>query len=148
MTLEHIPGIMAIENVAYEFPWTDDLFRDCLLVGYLGWVALAEKDSEPKKLELVGYVLMSTAANEAHVLNLCVGEAHRRLGVARRLLQECLDYSKFTGVESAYLEVRPSNPGAMCLYQDMGFQQIGMRKDYYPATNNTREDALVLSKIL
>lgn len=141
MQPQHIPAIMEIEQVAYEFPWSETLFSDCLKVGYPGWVAWKEE-------EMVGYVLMSSAVDQAHVLNLCTAAAHRREGIGEALLRTCIEYSETLNAATIYLEARVSNPGAIRLYERLGFQRIGLRTNYYPATHNTREDAIVLSKSL
>jgi ribosomal-protein-alanine N-acetyltransferase len=46
-----------------------------------------------------------------------------------------------------FLEVRPSNVSARTLYEDEGFNELGCRRDYYPAGDG-REDALILARTL
>ena len=74
-----IPEVLRIERAAYAFPWTEGIFRDCLRVDYICRVAEIS-------LVVVGYGIMSVAAGEAHLLNLCVAERYRCRGIGRRLL--------------------------------------------------------------
>ena len=128
---------MSIETRIYNFPWTRQIFHDCLRVGYISHVC--ELDNE-----LAGYCIMSTGASEAHILNLCIAQDYRRRGLGQRLLEHMLDAAKLSNVGTVFLEVRPSNDGAIALYDKMGFNQIGTRRDYYPAKVG-REDAIILA---
>ncbi len=136
MRQEDIEGVMRIEQVVCDFPWTSTIYSDCIKVGYSCWVF---EDEE----EIIGYGLFSLGANEAHILNLCIQPERQRQGLGRRMLEHLLSEAKKLGAVSVYLEVRASNHGAFDLYQKIGFSVIGHRKDYYPALDG-REDALVL----
>lgn len=140
MMPEDVAAVMRIEKASYAFPWSDGIFRDCLRVGYV--CCVAEIDDI-----IVGYAIMSTGAGEAHVLNLCVGEAWRGRGLGGQLLAHLLEFAKSLGVSDAFLEVRPSNTSAIRLYQSAGFSQIGIRRGYYQAVGG-REDAVVLRRVL
>jgi ribosomal-protein-alanine N-acetyltransferase len=137
MTQGDLAAVMAIERVQYRFPWTERIFADCLRVGYHCWVVEAEG-------ELAGYGVMSTGAGEAHVLNICVGRGRQGQGLGRALLTHLLAEAEQRGVDTVFLEVRPSNTAAMALYDSLGFNRIGTRKDYYPAEDG-REDAAILA---
>jgi ribosomal-protein-alanine N-acetyltransferase len=132
-----IDAVMAIENDSYPFPWTQGIVRDCLRVGYSCW--LAEQDEQ-----VVGYCIMSVGAGEAHLLNICVHRNWQRQGIASQLLKHMMTLAKRHGAEVCLLEVRPSNIGAIEMYEKFGFSEVGMRKSYYPAKNG-REDALILA---
>jgi [ribosomal protein S18]-alanine N-acetyltransferase len=135
-----VPQVVAIERAAYQFPWSEGIFRDCLRVGYVCRVLVAGAD-------VVGYGVMSVAAGEAHVLNLCIAEARRCRGAGRQLLRSLLSCAAEAGAAEAFLEVRPSNTTAIRLYLALGFEQVGMRRGYYQAVNG-REDAAVLKLAL
>lgn len=132
--------VVAIERAAYQFPWSEGIFRDCLRVGYVCRVVVAGE-------EVRGYAVMSVGAGEAHVLNLCVAEGHRCCGLGRQLLRSLLECAGAAGAAEAFLEVRPSNTTAIRLYLALGFAQVGMRRGYYQAVNG-REDAAVLKLAL
>jgi ribosomal-protein-alanine N-acetyltransferase len=135
MGVDDLPRVMALENAAYPFPWSEQIFRDCLRVGYHCMVVDTPRG-------VAGYGVMSTGAGESHVLNICVGETLRGHGVGRRLLESMLDRARQVGMELAFLEVRPSNTVAIAMYESMGFDRVGVRKGYYQSASG-REDAYV-----
>ena len=135
-----LEAVAAIEQRAYAFPWTAGIFRDCLRVGHECWVL----DS---RSGLVGYGVLSCAAAEAHVLNLCIAPEHQGHGHGRHLLRRLVDIARWHMADRVFLEVRPSNPGAIALYHAEGFNEIGRRPNYYPAPKG-REDALVMAREL
>jgi ribosomal-protein-alanine N-acetyltransferase len=133
-----LPEVAAIEQASYAFPWSENIFRDCLRVGYTcRALDLADR--------VIGYGVMSLGAGEAHILNVCVRNEFRSLGFGRRLLEHLLERAGASGVAEAFLEVRPSNLAAIRLYQHLGFEQIGIRRGYYQAPDG-REDAIVLKR--
>ena len=133
-----IAQVLRIERASYAFPWTEGIFRDCLRVHYTCRVAAIG-------VMTVGYGILSVAAGEAHLLNLCVADAYRCRGIGRRLLDHMLQAAGTAGAREAFLEARPSNSGAIRLYQSLGFVQIGLRRGYYQAVDG-REDAIVLKR--
>ncbi|MCK8516099.1 ribosomal protein S18-alanine N-acetyltransferase [Methylonatrum kenyense] len=141
MTDSDLAAVLRIEQESYGFPWSESIFRDCLGAGYACWVA--ERDAR-----LRGFLIMSTAAGEAHILNLCVGADVRRSGVGRRLLVHALSVAVRCGVDSLFLEVRPSNVAAVRLYTENGFHEVGLRPGYYPLPGGRREDGLIMARTL
>ena len=137
MTEVDVDAVMIIEHQVYPFPWTEGIFRDCLRVGYGCWII--ERDGESH-----GYCVMMVGGGDAHVLNLCVKPESRGQGLGRIMLAHMMDKARRLAVETLLLEVRPSNRTAIQLYHAVGFNEIGLRKDYYP-TQNGREDALILA---
>lgn len=135
-----LKAVARVEHAAYDYPWSLGIFRDCLLAGYYGLVLDAGGI-------VSGYGIMSVAASEAHILNLCVHPASQRAGYGRRLLTALLLRAQESGVAKVFLEVRPSNLVALRLYESVGFEQIGVRPSYYQAANG-REDAVVLALTL
>jgi ribosomal-protein-alanine N-acetyltransferase len=113
------------------------VFRDCLLAGY--YCSVMDRGEF-----VVGYAILSVAAGEAHILNLCVDPLFRKLGYGDRLLHEILLRARGAEVGEVFLEVRPSNVAAIALYKKKGFRQIASRPSYYQALGG-REDAAVLS---
>jgi ribosomal-protein-alanine N-acetyltransferase len=135
-----VPAVMAVETAAYPFPWTEGIFRDCLRVGYCCWVALQAQ-------EIVGYGVMSVAAGECHILNLCVHPDLRGRGLGRRMLRRLIAIGRAHNADTAFLEVRTSNRAAISLYDSEDFCEVGLRRDYYPAAQG-REDAVVMARAL
>jgi ribosomal-protein-alanine N-acetyltransferase len=137
MREEDLGTVMEIERRAYPFPWTQGIFQDCLRAGYPGWL-LHDHD------RVIGYGVLSVAVDEAHVLNLCIDPNAQGRGHGRRLLRGLLRIAQGHGAQRVFLEVRPSNPHAIALYHDEGFNEIGRRPRYYPARQG-REDAIVMA---
>lgn len=131
-----VAAVAALEAAAYQFPWSEGIFRDCLRVGYTCRV-VEMTDA------VIGYGIMSMGAGEAHILNLCVRVDLRNRGIGQRVLGYLLDRARAAGMLEAFLEVRPSNVAAIRLYQAAGFEQVGIRRGYYQAVGG-REDAAVL----
>jgi ribosomal-protein-alanine N-acetyltransferase len=133
-------AVMAIERASYEFPWTALIFRDCVRAGYECHVYDSQQG-------LLGYGIMSLAAGECHLLNICIHPGYRKQGLASQLIEALLERACTQRARVALLEVRVSNGVAHRLYTRLGFGEIGVRKNYYPARRG-REDALVLAKDL
>jgi ribosomal-protein-alanine N-acetyltransferase len=132
--------IMEIERRSYPYPWTPLIFSDCLRAGYCCWVCERQGVIE-------GYGIASIGAGESHLLNLCVRSESQRQGIGRKLLLHMIALARRHNAELMLLEVRPTNQAARALYHDMGFNELGSRREYYPAENG-REDALILGRVL
>lgn len=137
MNAAHLPQVLAIERQAYSHPWSEGIFQDCLRVGYSAWVVTGAA------IDVQAYALMSMAAGEAHILNICVAPDLQRRGLARFLIEHLLMVARAGSVTLVLLEVRRSNVAAQRLYARFGFTLAGERRGYYPAPDG-REDALVL----
>jgi ribosomal-protein-alanine N-acetyltransferase len=136
MNANDLDEIVAIENVVYPFPWSRGNFADSLAAGYSTWVCRVGG-------ELIGYVVVMMAVDEAHLLNISVEKRHQGMGFGARLLRHAMSVARTLGARTLLLEVRPSNERALELYRHFGFVRIGVRKNYYPAQEG-REDAMVL----
>ena len=136
MTLSDLPDVLRIEQQNYEFPWDEEIFKDCFRANYDLRVC-EELD------RILGYCIVSVGAGEAHILNISVDPAERRQGIGQKMLEYLIEQLQGKA-ETLFLEVRPSNTSAIALYKKIGFNEIGIRKDYYPAQNG-REDALMLA---
>lgn len=136
MRRSDLDEVHAIEDRSYPFPWTRGIFGDCLRIGYC--CRLAELDGD-----VAGYSILSVGAAEAHLLNLCVAPEQRRTGLGQALLDGVLVDTGLLRARRLFLEVRPSNRGAIALYEANDFHIIGRRPGYYPSWEG-REDALVM----
>jgi [ribosomal protein S18]-alanine N-acetyltransferase len=87
---------------------------------------------------------MSIAVGECHILNLCVHPQSQGSGVGKKMLIHMLEVAREHHAVTAFLEVRPSNRMAIQLYSKSGFNEVGMRRDYYPAKHG-REDAIIMA---
>ncbi len=136
-----IPAVMEIEQSAYEFPWTEGIFRDCIRAGYCCRVV------QRNDTTIIAYAVMSLGAGEAHILNLCVAPPWQQQGYGRALMSDMMDLARRLQADTLFLEVRPSNVAARALYDRLGFNELATRGGYYPSRQG-REDALILARPL
>lgn len=140
MLADDLQRVMEIELEVYPFPWTEGIFQDCLRAGYRAIVCCYDA-------EIIGYGMMSIAAGEAHLLNLCIHPVQQGNGYGRELLEQLLDVAVNSAVGTVFLEVRASNIAAQQLYLRSEFNEIGFRPGYYPGDGG-REDALVYARAI
>jgi ribosomal-protein-alanine N-acetyltransferase len=138
MELESLDEVLRVEQASYAFPWTRGNFIDSLLANHLAWCLL----DAPGRL--LGYAIAMAGVEELHLLNITVAGEHRRCGHARFIMEALVAHGRRSGARTLWLEVRPSNQAARRLYDDLGFERIGLRRQYYPAEGNRREDAWVM----
>lgn len=132
---QDIPDLVAMERLCFSVPWTAKQYETVL-------------GNEPFRLfgvreqgELIGYLTLYAAAWEMEILNIAVHPSRRRRGHARRLLSHVLHLCLKMGIKRGYLEVRRSNEAAQALYRAFGFEEVGVRRRYYP---DNREDAIIM----
>ena len=140
MSPDDLAAVIEIERQSYPYPWTQSIFSDCLHAGYSCWVAARGGIIE-------GYGVITVAAGESHLLNICVRPESCKQGLGARILRHLVSIARHHEADVIFLEVRPSNEGARKLYENEGFNELGRRRDYYPADNG-REDALILARTL
>lgn len=140
-----IDNVYAIETSVHIAPWSKNILRDCVLVGYDCRVLEINNGNSPI---LAGYIISRISNNSCHILNFCIAKPLQSKGFGRKLLQTFLySLSKYTKADHVVLEVRPSNNVALHLYQSMGFEQVEIKKEYYKDSNSA-EDAILLKKSL
>ena len=140
MTEDDLDAIMAIEPHIYSHPWSRGNFSDSLASGYSAWVLLDGAN-------IIGYALMMMVLDEAHLLNLSIAKAYQKQGLGRLLLEHMISVAKRHNAANMFLEVRPSNISAIALYENIGFNEMAIRRGYYPA-HNGREDAVLMGLAL
>jgi len=133
-----LDAVIAIEEKVYPYPWTRGIFYDCLRIGYL--CRVLEKNGK-----IVAYSIMSVAVAESHLLTLVVAVDEQRKGYGKKMLNEMIQQAVSDNANTMYLEVRTSNKAAIQLYYQRGFNELGVRNNYYPAEHGKREDALMLA---
>lgn len=138
--LDDAAAMAAIANVATDYPWSKQVFRDCLAAEYPGWVLSLDG-------QVRGFSIIKLVGEEAELLNLCVDPIVQGMGFGRDLLQTALVHAAAHKAEHMFLEVRISNEAAIALYKQFGFNEVGVRKNYYPS-EHAREDAVIMFKPL
>src|SRR5690625_1385753 len=138
MKRRDLGAVIAIEDASYRQPWTRGILRDCVQVGHRCRVLVGVRN-------VAGSATVSGALDGAHLLNVCIHPDHPRSGFAPHLLDHVVMEARQAEARRLFLEVRPSNHGAIRLYRAFGLRAIGRRPGYYPdGPNGGREDATVM----
>ena len=153
MQAADLDEVLRIESVSHIHPWTKGNFSDSLAAGHWAYCIRPQIDQVVKgsyldPAVLWAYCILFPAVDELHLLNITVSPHLRKLGLGQRMMAAIEGVAVQQKMPRIILEVRPSNAPALALYQKLGYEQIGVRKNYYPASPETgsREDALVLAK--
>lgn len=140
-----------VEKTAYSHPWSLRHFSDSLSAGHAACVLLGEALPGDRGLPclpdgrvLVGYWIAMQVLDEVHLLNVTVVPALQRQGWGRLLMAWLAAWSRAHQARCLWLEVRAGNTGAQALYRQLGYAEVGRRRDYYPLDSHRREDALVM----
>jgi len=140
MQIEDLDAVMVIEPQIYSHPWTRGNFSDSLNSGHSAWVLEQEN-------KIIGYALLMIVLDEAHLLNLSIAKTYQKQGLGRFLLEYMLKIAKSYQAANMFLEVRASNVSALALYENIGFNEMAVRRNYYPAATG-REDAILMGLAL
>ena len=135
MTAPDLPEVHAIETASFKTPWSHGLFADELDK------AVAISSVVRIKGRVAGYICSNVVLDEGHILNLAVHQDFRRKGIASYMLRALLETMKEQGCRSVFLEVRISNAEATAMYEKLGFEYLGTRKNYY---TTPVEDAVLM----
>jgi ribosomal-protein-alanine N-acetyltransferase len=153
MQTADLDAVLEIEALSHLHPWTKGNFTDSLAAGHWAYcirpqVDRAIKGSYLDPAILWAYCILFPAVDELHLLNITVSPKLRQLGLASRMMAAIEGVAAQQKMPRMILEVRPSNTAAVALYRKLGYEEIGVRKNYYPADPQlgTREDALVMAK--
>ena len=136
MTQSDLPAVCAIEQQVQYAPWTEKLFSD----GLERHLCLVSERAE----QIVGFAVVQFVVDEASLLNIAVEPTQQKQGIGRLLLDEVLTQASAKKATTVFLEVRASNQRAIQMYQQAGFNEMGLRKNYYPAANG-KEDAVMMA---
>ncbi|MBC3936540.1 ribosomal protein S18-alanine N-acetyltransferase [Undibacterium sp. CY7W] len=140
LSLADVDSLLPIEEHLHPHPWTRGNFTDSFTSGY---DAFCLRDTDAN---IIAYCVVMEVVDELHLLNITVASAYQGRGLARQMLDHIFSHAVQAGMGSVLLEVRVSNLRAIHVYQQAGFVEIGRRKAYYPAQQNTREDAIVMRR--
>lgn len=137
MNEAHIAQIEELERCCFSDPWSRAMLEPELSNPLSLWLVSLCDD------QVIGYVGSQSVLDGADMMNIAVHPQYRKQGTAQRLILELISLLQDRGVKSLALEVRASNEPAICLYQKLGFVQVGCRPGYY---RNPKEDAFILRK--
>ena len=139
MTEDHVPQIAEMETLCFSDPWSEKSVASELNNRLSLWLVALDGDT------VAGYVGSQSVLDEADMMNIAVHPDYRRQGIGRDLVLALAGALQKKGIRGLMLEVRQSNAPAIALYEQLGFQQVGMRPNYY---RNPKENALILRKEL
>ncbi len=137
LTAHDLPAAFAIEKASHAFPWTESTFNSNQGERYLN-LKLTLDDT------LVAFAITQVVLDEATLFNIAVHPSHQRQGHGRHLLKQLIETLETRGITTLWLEVRASNANAIALYEQLGFNEVSLRRNYYPAANG-REDAVIMA---
>jgi len=135
MREDDLTDILETEKRSFISPWTRRMFEETI-ESPISTNSVIEKNSE-----ILGYIMLYSVEDEAHIMNLAVHPDYRGRGYASKLITHTVSHVVRRNISEFFLEVRESNINAQRLYTKFGFKVIGKRKRYYTETN---EDALVM----
>ncbi len=135
MTEGDLSEVIAIEQDSFSDPWREEDFRSSLLDEKNSYLVAVMED------HVVGYCGCWGIAGEGDIYNVAVKKEFRRQGIGEKLLRTLIQTSATRGITSFTLEVRASNTAAISLYQSLGFEAAGIRKDFY---TKPKEDAVIM----
>ncbi len=136
MKAEHIPVLAQLEKLCFSQPWSEKSLAEELDNRTAHFLAAVSDDV------IMGYIGAFTVCESSYISNIAVFPQHRRKGIGRLLLRKAAEQARKKGAESISLEVRPSNTAAISLYKSEGYEEVGLRKNFYRDPN---EDALILT---
>lgn len=137
MHASDLGGVMENENAAYPIPWSRGVFEDCLAGNNVCLVCCVGQD-------IVGHAVVSFILDEFHLLNICIAPSYAGKGLGRQFLRYLIELAISRNMQMFFLEVRASNHVAIALYESEGFNEVGVRPNYYPAQSG-REDAVLMT---
>ena len=137
MAHEDLPEIMVNERAAYPIPWSEQVFIESI-DGRNDCRVLVDGKT------ILGHCVTSSILDEFHLLNLCIAPSHSRQGLGRYLLKYLIELAASASSSMFFLEVRASNKIAIELYSSEGFNEVGVRPNYYPVKDG-REDAILMT---
>jgi ribosomal-protein-alanine N-acetyltransferase len=138
---EHLNAIAALEARASAYPWRFAHFADSMADGHLIWGHLNPQN------QLCSYAILLLGVEDAEILNIAVDPAWQRQHLGKALMAHLIEQARSQHRARVLLDVRPSNTAARSLYRQLGFNDMGRRKGYYPGQNG-REDALCMELFL
>ncbi len=136
MTTADLPAVCVIEKQVQYAPWTEQLFSD----GLERHLCLVAENAQ----QIVGFAVVQFIVDEASLLNIAVDPKQQKQGIGRLLLDEVITQATIKKMTTVFLEVRASNQRAITMYQQAGFNEMGLRKNYYPSANG-KEHAVMMA---
>ena len=139
MTIEDCEQVAQIEAASFSVPWSLRAFTETVERENFRYFVAEESG------EILGYCGFLFVLDEAEIPNVCVKASARCRGIGKQMMTVLIEEAKNLGMAMLYLEVRESNAPARALYQSLGFEENGIRKNFY---EHPVEHAVLMSKAL
>ena len=136
LTLEDIASVAEIERLCFDEPWSENSLRLLLDEKNVGIVAIIDG-------QVVAYGGLVTVLDEGQITNIATHPDYRRLGLAKKIMTAIDEFSLKNGISYLSLEVREQNTAARSLYSLCGWQNVGIRKNFY---TRPRDNAVIMIK--
>lgn len=136
MTLQDFEEIKDILNSDFDDFWTTDILKNEIIGENKKYIV-----AKLKKV-IVGFCGIMTNLPDSEIMNIVVKKNFRGSGIGTALLNKAIEISQKLNCEKIFLEVNEKNVGAIKLYENAGFKQIGIRKKYY----DNKYDAILMEK--
>lgn len=140
MTPEDVPAVAAIEKECFSMPWSEKSFLDSVDREDTVFLVCVDDCSDCGEI-IAGYIGMYISFDEGEITNVAVASSYRKKGCGQKLIETAKQEAIVRNVESILLEVRKSNDPAISLYEKLGFENIGIRKNFY---EHPTEDAIIM----
>lgn len=137
MTESDLDKVAEMEKAIFSTPWSKEGFMESLQHNYSYFFVAVEND-------IVGYCGVHNFGGDGEITNVAVDEKYRGKKIAFRMLHFAMEETRKEGIEAFTLEVRASNTPAIKLYEKLGFESEGIRRNFY---KNPTEDAIIMWKI-
>lgn len=136
-TSEDIEAVFSIEQEAQSHPMSRSVMLSCFTKRYFNAQVLVDG-------VVAGFYIGESVMDESSLIEICVSPNFQGQGLGKKLLEHYIDAAKDKGATSCWLEVRETNGAARRLYEALDFNEVDVRRDYYP-TENGHEDAIIMS---
>lgn len=131
LNLNLIDDIHTLEKICFTDYYSFEILSSLIdnkLYGYS--MALTENDV------MIAYAIVYVVADESELHRVAVNPCYRNKGYGKAIINKCIENLSSANIKKMHLEVRNSNHGAICLYEKLGFELVGVRKGYYSDNND------------
>ncbi|HBO38156.1 MAG TPA: ribosomal-protein-alanine N-acetyltransferase [Pasteurellaceae bacterium] len=141
ITEQDFDRLFEIEQAAHPVPWSMGTLKNNQGDCYHNLKII-------ERTQIVGFAICQTVLDEATLFNIAIDPAFQGCALGHALLSGLIAQLEQKGINTLWLEVRESNHRAISLYEKLGFNQVDIRKNYYPTPDGKRENAIIMATYL
>lgn len=131
--------IAFIDSLSFSENWSEESYKNMENDSNYTFFKLCDGE------KVIGFILLLYAVDAYEIIRIAVLPEYRGRGIGEKLIKEAVDFIKEKGIENIFLEVREGNAAARKLYEKSGFEECGVRKNYY---SNPKENGIIMIKRL